>query len=279
MFWLALPEELNRNCLRNYRGPTSILRLVRNMKEKVVISLDNSDLEKLKEIVSSSDEDEALNFLRQSILERIDEFINRPHCVPVFEGSYEPGKKEFFQTKKDFLDNIEITSVRPCIANPEKIRIFAELSDNVSEILPYLNAILPGASFNKIANTLTFKKGGRIINIFPKKISIAKAVDLEDVKEILGWIKNLINDTYEKRVTIEPSYEWEREIVALDIYNLLPKTNCKDCGELTCLAFAVKLLEGEQKFKNCLPLKKEEYKDNYEALKEIVDTLGYEEKE
>ncbi|MGD8793043.1 MAG: (Fe-S)-binding protein, partial [Anaerolineae bacterium] len=27
----------------------------------------------------------------------------------------------------------------------------------------------------------------------------------------------------------------------LQIYKLLPKTNCKDCGYPTCLAFAMKL--------------------------------------
>jgi acetyl-CoA decarbonylase/synthase complex subunit gamma len=27
----------------------------------------------------------------------------------------------------------------------------------------------------------------------------------------------------------------------LEIYKLLPKTNCKDCGFPTCLAFAMKL--------------------------------------
>ena len=32
---------------------------------------------------------------------------------------------------------------------------------------------------------------------------------------------------------------------ALDIYKLLPKTNCKKCGHPTCLAFAMKLATGK----------------------------------
>lgn len=32
---------------------------------------------------------------------------------------------------------------------------------------------------------------------------------------------------------------------ALDIYKLLPKKNCKECGDPTCLTFAMKLAQGK----------------------------------
>jgi len=32
---------------------------------------------------------------------------------------------------------------------------------------------------------------------------------------------------------------------ALDIYKVLPKKNCKECGEPTCLTFAMKLASGK----------------------------------
>ena len=32
---------------------------------------------------------------------------------------------------------------------------------------------------------------------------------------------------------------------ALDIYKLLPKKNCKECGDPTCLTFAMKLAGGK----------------------------------
>lgn len=38
---------------------------------------------------------------------------------------------------------------------------------------------------------------------------------------------------------------------ALDIYKLLPKTNCKDCGFPTCLAFAMKLATGKVDVELC----------------------------
>ena len=31
-----------------------------------------------------------------------------------------------------------------------------------------------------------------------------------------------------------------KEISPLDVYKLLPETNCKECGEANCMAFATK---------------------------------------
>ena len=60
----------------------------------------------------------------------------------------------------------------------------------------------------------------------------------------------------------------------LEIYNLLPKTNCKECGEPNCMAFAVKLVNMEAKLEQCKPLLREEkYRANYEKIKELVSPL------
>ncbi len=50
----------------------------------------------------------------------------------------------------------------------------------------------------------------------------------------------------------------------LDIFKLLPKTNCKDCGFPTCLAFAMQLAAGKIELEKC-PHVSEEAK---EALSE-----------
>jgi len=34
-----------------------------------------------------------------------------------------------------------------------------------------------------------------------------------------------------------------KKIGPLDVYNMLPKTNCKECGEANCMAFAAKVVE------------------------------------
>ena len=44
--------------------------------------------------------------------------------------------------------------------------------------------------------------------------------------------------------------EWD----VFEIYNHLPKINCRRCGESTCLAFAAKVENKTKKMKQCLLL-------------------------
>ncbi|RLE76589.1 MAG: hypothetical protein DRZ80_00775, partial [Thermoprotei archaeon] len=62
-----------------------------------------------------------------------------------------------------------------------------------------------------------------------------------------------------------------KAISPIEIYKLLPRTNCKKCGEENCMAFAVRLVNMETKLEKCTPLLEEaKYKKNYEKLKEML---------
>jgi acetyl-CoA decarbonylase/synthase complex subunit gamma len=61
------------------------------------------------------------------------------------------------------------------------------------------------------------------------------------------------------------------KISPMEIYRLLPGTNCKDCGEVTCMAFASALIEREKVVEDCKPLLSEEkYKENLGKLLEMM---------
>jgi acetyl-CoA decarbonylase/synthase complex subunit gamma len=55
------------------------------------------------------------------------------------------------------------------------------------------------------------------------------------------------------------------QVTAMDIYKLLPKTNCEDCGEASCMAFATKLSEKETQLDLCTELELEAFAE-LEAL-------------
>ena len=40
-------------------------------------------------------------------------------------------------------------------------------------------------------------------------------------------------------------------LTGIEIFKLLPKTNCKECGDPTCLAFAMKLAAGKSELSLC----------------------------
>jgi len=60
----------------------------------------------------------------------------------------------------------------------------------------------------------------------------------------------------------------------MDIYKLLPKTNCKVCGETTCLSFAFKLLKKEKKLEDCRPLFEDpRFEENRKKLLEMLEVV------
>jgi len=61
-----------------------------------------------------------------------------------------------------------------------------------------------------------------------------------------------------------------KELSPIDIYKLLPKTNCKECGQENCMAFATKLVNREVTLEQCLPLLKKENEKAYKQLKEML---------
>jgi acetyl-CoA decarbonylase/synthase complex subunit gamma len=62
-----------------------------------------------------------------------------------------------------------------------------------------------------------------------------------------------------------------KETSPLNLYKQLPQTNCKECGEQTCMAFAAGLIERTKKVEDCKPLIKEKkYAKKLDALRSIV---------
>lgn len=200
-----------------------------------------------------------------------------PFLYRDYEEDFFKKAQEYKVSESDgeFLKSITLCYVAPCMADEKKIRLIGYFDRDITEILPYLNSVIKGASYNKGASTLTYAKERRLINFYNIKITIAKADDIIDAWHILNEVKVLINKTYKNRGSIKPSYEEKVKVTALQIYGWLPKNNCKACGEATCLAFACRLLLGEQKLSNCTPLSTEsKFSENNKIMQDLTEALG-----
>jgi len=156
-----------------------------------------------------------------------------------------------------------------------KIRVIAEVSEEIQEVFPYLNAVLKGCIYNHPANTLTIRKDQKLITLHSLHITLAKIEDENEAEGLLQWLEDLINETYESRAKIEPNYSMAAELKALDIFKLLPGANCKKCGEPTCLAFAVKVVGRDIEITKCDPLFSEKYQEKRKVLGELLHAAGY----
>jgi acetyl-CoA decarbonylase/synthase complex subunit gamma len=72
------------------------------------------------------------------------------------------------------------------------------------------------------------------------------------------------------KMTEKPKKPSMKELSPIDIYKLLPKTNCKECGQENCMAFATKIVNREVIVDQCKPLLKKEYAKAYNQLTELL---------
>ncbi len=162
----------------------------------------------------------------------------------------------------------------PCLADPARIRMVASLSDPIDGVFPYLNATLKNIGYVHEARTITMKKEHRLITVYPHRVSMAKADDEEDAEATMRWLQELVNRTWEDREKITPSYQSHQVLRPLDVYSLLPKKNCGLCGDMTCLAFAVELLEGNRSIVDCPLLKETQWSTAGDRLVEMIAAEG-----
>jgi ArsR family metal-binding transcriptional regulator len=137
------------------------------------------------------------------------------------------------------------------------LHCIAHLDQDITDALPYLNATLGGFEYFKEPPAVTFRIHGKIITVHPREIAVNALNDEEEADKILQWLQREINDAWEKRDDIKPKYEGLPKPKLLEILKLLPKTNCRECGEATCMVFAARVAEGAKGPEQCPSLKEE----------------------
>ncbi len=149
-----------------------------------------------------------------------------------------------------------------CNPSSLKVNAIADLSEDISEVLPYLNTALKGLQYSAEEKILTAKRGGRLITFRPRQITLTKLEDEKEATIVMEELKQIVNETYANKEHIEPTYTSRPIPRPLDIFKLLPGKNCKECGEATCMAFAMKLINDELDWKQCSLLSTKEFEMN-----------------
>jgi ArsR family metal-binding transcriptional regulator len=130
-----------------------------------------------------------------------------------------------------------------CNPSFQSVHCIARLNQDISEVLPYLNALLGGAEYFPDPPELMLQHYGKIIKVGGREIAVNALEDEEEADRILLWLKDQINEAWTNRENIIPKYEGRGKPKLIDILKLLPRTNCKKCGRPTCMVFAVQMVE------------------------------------
>jgi ArsR family metal-binding transcriptional regulator len=138
-----------------------------------------------------------------------------------------------------------------CMPGAMTVQCFAHLDQDVSAALPYLNAELGGYAYIADPASVTFKLHGKLLTVNGTKIAVNALKDEVEARKIVEWIKREINAAWDHRETITPRYEGMPRPQVIRILKCLPMTNCRECGESTCMVFASRVAEGVKDSNDC----------------------------
>ena len=157
----------------------------------------------------------------------------------------------------------------PCDPGAERYAVRGRLTADISEVLPYLNATLLGAIYYPGAKALTWKNAGHSLAFHANEVAVSNIEDRSNAEEELKAAVALVNRTWEHRAEITPDTSTRQRPTAMAVYKLLPRTNCKQCGEPTCFTFAGKLVVAHKKLTDCPRLSEARYEQQRTALEAI----------
>ena len=143
------------------------------------------------------------------------------------------------------------------------------LTRDISAVLPYLNALFDNTRYDHDNQILISEMNNRGYAFRSLDIRVSGIVDVSDVPRVAKEVVDRVNQIWRERDQITPSYSERKLPTVIDIYQLLPRTNCKQCGCLTCLAFADELRTAPGLLAQCPPLLKSEYASNREKLEAL----------
>ncbi len=126
-----------------------------------------------------------------------------------------------------------------------------KLDTDISVIFPYINSIVEDSIYYEKPHYVFFTYDGHDCILHPDEIVLGF---FDQREEAIGLVKKLIiflNDTYSRRESIKPVFKMKRHIPVLDIYKLLPGTNCGECGYSACMAFAATVSKGNSNPQKC----------------------------
>ncbi|OHD73518.1 MAG: hypothetical protein A2V99_02105 [Spirochaetes bacterium RBG_16_67_19] len=81
----------------------------------------------------------------------------------------------------------------------------------------------------------------------------------------------MVNQTWLERERIEPRCDKRPRANLMQLYRLLPRSNCAKCGYAACMAFAAALREGETKMGHCPVLEQPSFDANRSSLLRMME--------
>ncbi|HBG21317.1 MAG TPA: hypothetical protein DDY32_19125 [Desulfobulbaceae bacterium] len=155
-----------------------------------------------------------------------------------------------------------------------------QLAEDLSPLFPYINAVADHARFYERSVYVNFVFEKRLCAFYSKEGAFAPIGDMAEALGFLPKLFDYIADIARRSPDIVPSHKKFKPSSALDIYRLLPGSNCRICGYTTCIAFAAALSRQNTSVVNCphltRPMEEKATFPVYDRHGNVVETVSFE---
>lgn len=160
-----------------------------------------------------------------------------------------------------------------CMPGSDHFNIVMELEHSVEELLPYLAAELPACTYTHGTRVINWMDHGHIVAIHPLRITVTDVGSIEEGKQLCQEWFGRILDVRTRRNTISPVFTRRPSVTVLDIFRMLPGTNCGLCRSPTCLAFAARVFQRQDEVLSCPAVEKD--KEKHRRFLDQLQANGY----
>ena len=155
-------------------------------------------------------------------------------------------------TDKQLIHTFDFSLSSPaCHPGAATWSINVTFEQNITDLLPLLNAELRCADYDQKADCLIWKTDRKKYAFRPTQISVAPVSDREDALPMAQEAVDIVNDVWRRRAMIEPDYTRVKRPGLMEVYRTLRKDNCGECGYPTCMAFAGAHSSGKAQAGDC----------------------------
>ncbi len=176
---------------------------------------------------------------------------------------------------QELITSYELEMCPPaCVPGAATWSARAVLDLEIDAVLPYLYARLEASDYDHQARILIWKDRDHKFAFRSREIKAAPALDREEAKALIDRAVALLNDTWRERESIEPRFERRTLPNLMQLYRLLPRTNCSRCGCATCMAFAASIREGRVELERCTALDRPEHRESRRVLLTLLQPVA-----
>jgi DNA-binding CsgD family transcriptional regulator len=127
-----------------------------------------------------------------------------------------------------------------------------QLNRDVSSLFPYLHTVTDQLLCHADPPRARFIFEGRVCTLFAREISATAFHSEGEARAYVHRLMDVLDDLDARRHELSPAVSFEQQTSVLSILRTLPRTNCGECDQETCMSFAVAVSQG-QTTPDCCP--------------------------